>query len=61
MRYDWEALTRRITFLLRHSTTAVALRAGLDAMEAMLLERGFAHSGIVNELSDMPLDLKDET
>ena len=59
--YDWEALTRRITFLLRHSTTAVALRAGLDAMEAMLLERGFAHSGIVNELSDMPLDLKDET
>ena len=59
--YDWEALTRRITFLLRHSTTTVALRAGLDAMEAMLLERGFAHSGIVNELSDMPLDLKDET
>ena len=57
---DWEAVTSRITFLLRHSTSAVALRAGLEAMEAMLLERGFADSGIANELPDMPLDLKDE-
>ena len=29
-------------------------------MEALLLERGFADSGMDNELPDMPLDLKDE-
>ena len=58
--HDWETLTGRITFLLRHSTTAVAMRAGLEAMEAMLLERGFADSGIDNELPDMPLDLEDD-
>lgn len=58
--HDWEALTGRITFLLRHSTEAIALRAGLDAMEAMLLERGFASSGMVNELPDMLLEVKDE-
>ena len=57
---DWEGLTRRITLLLRHSTPAIALRAGLDAMEAMLLERGFAGSGITDELTDMPLEAEDE-
>ena len=56
---DWAALTRRIAFLLRHSTTAMALRAGLEAMEAMLLERGFAGSGPANELPEAPLEPKD--
>jgi putative membrane protein len=58
--HDWEALTGRISLLLRHSTTAIALRAGLEAMEAMLLERGFSGSGTVNELPDAPLEPKDE-
>lgn len=58
--HDWEALTGRITLLLRHSTTAIALRAGLEAMEAVLLERGFSGSGIANELPDAPLEPKDE-
>jgi putative membrane protein len=58
--HDWAALTGRITYLLRHSTTAIALRAGLDAMEAMLLERGFAGSGTANELPDAPLEPKDD-
>jgi putative membrane protein len=58
--HDWEALTGRITLLLRHSTTAIALRAGLEAMEAMLLERGFSGSRTVNELPDAPLEPKDE-
>lgn len=58
--HDWEALTGRITLLLRHSTTAIALRAGLEGMEAMLLERGFSGSGTVNELPDTPLEPKDE-
>ena len=57
---DWRALTGRITFLLRHSTTAIALRAGLEAMEAMLLERGFAGSALANELPDMLLEMTDE-
>jgi putative membrane protein len=58
--HDWEALTGRVTLLLRHSTTAIALRAGLEAMEAMLLERGFSGSGTVNELPDAPLEPRDE-
>jgi putative membrane protein len=50
--HDWEVLTGRITLLLRHRTTAIALRAGLEAMEAMLLERGFSGSETVNELPE---------
>ena len=56
---DWAAVTRRIILLLRHRSIAIALRAGLDAMEAMLLERGFAGAGTVNEMPDAVLDLKD--
>ena len=56
---DWGAVTRRITLLLRHRTTAIALRAGLDAMEAMLLERGFAGAWTVNEMPDAVLEMKD--
>jgi putative membrane protein len=56
---DWDRLTRRITLLLRHATTAVALRAGLDAMEAMLLERGFCGPATANELPDAVLQMKD--
>ena len=58
--HDWDAMTRRITLLLRHGTTTNALRAGLEAMEAMLLERGYAGAVTVNELPDAPLDWKDE-
>jgi putative membrane protein len=58
--HDWAALTGRITYLLRHSTTSIALQAGLEAMEAMLLERGFASSGTANELPDAPLEPKDD-
>ena len=57
--HDWEALTGRITLLLRHTTVAIALRAGLDAMEAMLLERGFAGSGTSDELPDVLLEEED--
>ena len=57
--HDWEFLTRRVSLLLRHGTTAIALRAGLEAMEAMLLERGFAGPGSINELPDTPLEPKD--
>ena len=56
---DWSALTGRITLLLRHRTTAIALRAGLEAMEAMLLERGFSGARTGNELPDAVLITKD--
>ncbi|HEX4986623.1 MAG TPA: TPM domain-containing protein [Burkholderiales bacterium] len=39
---DWQALTARMTFILGRGAVAGALRAGLDALEALLLERGFA-------------------
>jgi putative membrane protein len=55
---DWGALTRRMTLLLRHGTTANALRTGLDAMVALLLERGYYATGVDNELPDV-LDMKD--
>jgi hypothetical protein len=34
------------------------LRAGLEAMEAMLLERGFCSAGTANELPDSVLQIK---
>lgn len=55
---DWKALTSRIALLLRHAGTASAVRAGLDAMLALLLERGYRGPGAGNELPDM-LELKD--
>ena len=57
--HDWEFLTRRVSLLLRHGTTVIAMRAGLEAMEAMLLERGFAGPGSINELPDALLEPKD--
>lgn len=50
---DWSVLTRRMTLLLRQGTTASALRAGLDAMVALLLERGYYATGADNELPDV--------
>jgi len=56
---DWSALTRRVTLLLRHgTTTTMALRAGLDAMEAMLLERGFHAQETVNEVPAAVLEMR---
>jgi putative membrane protein len=53
---DWRALTTRITLLLRHWNTPTALRGGLEAMEAMLLERGFSGGVSANELPDAVLE-----
>jgi putative membrane protein len=51
---DWQELTHRVTLLLRHDGAAAALHAGLDALEALLLSRGFSGGG-GNELPDAPL------
>lgn len=55
---DWSALTRRIAVLLPHDGAAAALRAGLDAMEALLLERGFCAGSNRNELPDAVLQMQ---
>ena len=55
---DWGVLTRRITLLVRYGSTAIALRAGLDGMEALLLERGFCAPGKGNELPDAVLETR---
>lgn len=55
---DWGVLTRRITLLVQHASTAIALRAGLDGMEAMLLERGFCAPGEGNELPNAALEAR---
>ena len=56
---DWAALTGRITFLLRHTGTATALRTGLASLEAMLLERGFYGPGTGNELPNAVVEVRD--
>ncbi len=57
---DWGALTSRITLLLRHATIPMAMRAGLEGMEAMLLERGFTGPGLANDMPDGVLEIEDE-
>lgn len=52
---DWQELTRRVTLLLRHDGAAAALHAGLDALEALLLARGFHGQDGPNELPDAVL------
>lgn len=52
---DWQELTGRVTLLLRHDGVAAALHAGLDALEALLLARGFHGQGGPNELPDAVL------
>ncbi len=55
---DWSALTRRIAVLLPYYGAAVALRAGLDAMEALLLERGYCAGSNRNDLPDAVLQMQ---
>ncbi len=56
---DWGGLTRRITLLLRHGRAAIALLAGLEGMEVILLERGFTGQRSVNEVPDKVLTMAD--
>ena len=56
---DWGELTRRITLLLRHGRAAIALLAGLEGMEVILLKRGFTGQGSVNEVPDKVLTMTD--
>ena len=52
-------LPNGITFLLRHTGTATALRTGLASLEAMLLERGFYGPGTSNELPNAVVEVRD--
>ncbi|HVY06442.1 MAG TPA: hypothetical protein VHB46_10750 [Burkholderiales bacterium] len=54
----WAQVTDRTAFVLRHAGTAAAMRAGMDALEALLLQSGIAGDPSGNELPDEVLDLE---
>lgn len=58
---QWQALAWRLSFMLRHGGTAVAMRTGLDALEALLLQCGFSGGDGVNELPDAVVDAREAT
>jgi len=60
-RDDWQRLTDRMTLLLSCGNAAGALHAGLEGLEALLLERGYrVDESAANELPNAVLQLKGE-
>lgn len=60
-RDDWQRLTDRMTLLLSRGYVTGALHAGLEGLEALLLERGYRiDEGAVDELPNSVLQLKGE-
>ena len=60
-RDDWQRLTDRMTLLLSRGNVAGALHAGLEGLEALLLERGYrADESAADELANAVLQLKGE-
>ncbi|HEV8646900.1 MAG TPA: TPM domain-containing protein [Burkholderiales bacterium] len=60
-REDWQRLTDRMTLLLSRGNVVGALHAGLEGLEALLLERGYrVDESAEDELSNAVLQLKGE-
>lgn len=60
-REDWQRLTDRMTLLLSRGNVAGALHAGLEGLEALLLERGYrVDESAADELPNAVLQLKGE-
>jgi putative membrane protein len=60
-RDDWQRLTDRMTLLLSRGNVAGALHAGLEGLEALLLERGYrVDESAEDELPNAVLQLKGE-
>ncbi|HEV8260839.1 MAG TPA: TPM domain-containing protein [Burkholderiales bacterium] len=60
-RDDWQRLTDRMTLLLGRGNAAGALHAGLEGLEALLLERGYrVDESTADELPNAVLQLKGE-
>ncbi len=58
---DWQRLTDRMTLLLSRGTVTGALHAGLEGLEALLLERGYrVDENAADELSNAVMQLKGE-
>jgi putative membrane protein len=58
---DWQRLADRMTLLLGHRSVAGALNAGLDGLQALLLEHGFLGTGsTADELPNAVLQMKGE-
>lgn len=57
---DWQQIVARMTFLLRHHRPAGALRSGIQAVQALLLERGFLGPGVQADLlPDAPIEMEE--
>ncbi len=60
-REDWQRLTDRMTLLLSRGNVAGAMHAGLEGLEALLLERGYRmEESAADELPNAVLQLKGE-
>jgi len=60
-RDDWQRLTDRMTLLLGRGNAAGALHAGLEGLEALLLDRGYrVDESTADELPNAVLQLKGE-
>jgi putative membrane protein len=60
-REDWQRLTDRMTLLLSRGNVVGALHAGLEGLEALLLERGYrVDESAEDELPNAVLQLKGE-
>jgi putative membrane protein len=58
---DWQRLTDRMTLLLSRGNATGALHAGVEGLEALLLERGYRmDEGAVDELPNGVLQMKGE-
>jgi putative membrane protein len=58
---DWQRLTDRMTLLLSRGNVPGAMHAGLEGLEALLLERGYrVDESIADELPNTVLQLKGE-
>ena len=54
---EWDGVVAPMTVALRAGQRAAAVEAGLDALEALLVDRGFVATGAVpNALPDRPLE-----
>lgn len=58
---EWQAIADRITVLMSRRNVSFALHAGLEGLEALLLERGFSTAGTTaDELPNDVLQLRGE-
>ncbi|MFN0040491.1 MAG: TPM domain-containing protein [Burkholderiales bacterium] len=57
---DWHQIVQRMTPFLQRRRPAGALRTGIQALQVLLLERGFFGPGLLtDEIADTPLEMRE--